>query len=99
MLALERAVNGIKCAARAALHGVLLLPLPLFWDALEELDWTLLEADEGSIRETHFSAAAFAYLRLRNMAHFSEAHLQLLEQFAAPRQGVAPTTRPHWNLF
>jgi hypothetical protein len=87
------------CALSAAVQGVLLLPLPLFWDALTRLDWQILRADGDYLPQVSFASETSAYFKLRNMAHFSPRHLLLLGAFWEHAYGKPAPARPCWALF
>lgn len=98
-VAIWRALTYLWCSMHAASHGVFLLPPPLFWDKLKAINWELLQGNVENLPSPQFFATVDDYLRMRNMAHFSEAHLQLLQLFVARKHDASMPIRPTWLCF
>lgn len=85
----------VACFSIAFRQGVLLLPLPFYWDALSCIDWRVLCMDDelllAQIREE-----ALKYFPLMEMAHCSGVHEALLEQFLEHGYGGFRPPRPKW---
>lgn len=81
------------------------LPLPLYWDELVKLDWELLaegigfkpQRDSLQIETTlEFRTECLNYLRLREIAEWSNAHEALLIGFLESGYGGEVPSRPKW---
>src|ERR1035437_4319916 len=78
-LALMTSVASFSMALR---QGILLLPLPSYWDACLRINWKLLQDDDDEqLPYTRSRTDTYKYLSLLEMAHYSSAHDALLEQF------------------
>lgn len=97
--AISLAFHGSCRTVAAARHGVLLLPLPLFWDQLSRLNWAHVVWAEENPPGPDFFTTLEQYIVLRNMAYCSQAHLRLMDQFVLHQRGAPAPQRPRWTLI
>lgn len=72
----------VKCFIIGILIGKILLPLPLYWDKLADLDWDASCTDEPyEVGIGHVRAEGRKYFQLLDLSELSKPHEQLIEAF------------------
>ncbi|WP_148714730.1 hypothetical protein [Chitinolyticbacter meiyuanensis] len=97
---LVAALTTLFTCSKALRYCVILQPLPLYWDALNKLDWHMLAEPEGHSNEgSSLSTQVKMYLRLRLQAEISTPHEDLVILFFEFGNGDSKPPRPTWKLY
>lgn len=89
-------LTGIVCAFSALRRGIVLPPLPTYWDTLATMNWPVLTAEDGREYGPEFKTEYSKYVKVREVAHFSTKHENLLVGFLEHGEGKNMPPRPKW---